>query len=35
MDNMLEPEDVVLIANNGIWGVRSADMARRKVERMT
>merc|ERR1711936_88002 len=30
MTNMLEPGKTVLIANNGIWGVRSADMARRQ-----
>jgi len=30
MTNMLEPGRTVLIANNGIWGVRSADMARRQ-----
>ena len=29
MNNMLEPGTVILIANNGIWGVRSQDMARR------
>ncbi|XP_037068168.1 serine--pyruvate aminotransferase-like isoform X1 [Pollicipes pollicipes] len=29
MCNMLEPGDTILIANNGIWGERSADMARR------
>merc|ERR1719348_2939880 len=27
---MLEPGRTVLIANNGIWGIRSADMARRQ-----
>merc|ERR1719220_2385239 len=27
MNNMLEPGRTVLICNNGIWGVRSADMA--------
>ena len=30
MNNMLEPGRTVLICNNGIWGVRSADMARRQ-----
>jgi len=30
MTNMLEPGKTVLIANNGIWGIRSADMARRQ-----
>lgn len=30
MVNMLEPETVILVANNGIWGVRSQDMARRQ-----
>jgi len=30
MVNMLEPGTVVLVANNGIWGVRSQDMARRQ-----
>jgi len=30
MNNMLEPGKTVLIANNGIWGIRSADMARRQ-----
>jgi len=30
MNNMLEPGTVILIANNGIWGVRSQDMARRQ-----
>jgi len=29
MCNLLEPGDVILIANNGVWGERSADMARR------
>ena len=29
MTNMLEPGQVVLIANNGIWGIRSQDMAKR------
>lgn len=29
MSNMLEQGTVILIADNGIWGVRSADMARR------
>merc|ERR1712002_671410 len=30
MVNMLEPGRTVLVANNGIWGQRSADMARRQ-----
>lgn len=30
MTNMLEPGKTVLICNSGIWGVRSADMARRQ-----
>ena len=30
MTNLLEPGKTVLIANNGIWGIRSADMARRQ-----
>jgi len=30
MTNMLEPGRTVLIANNGIWGVRSKDMALRQ-----
>merc|ERR1711874_675218 len=30
MTNMLEPGKTVLIANNSIWGIRSADMARRQ-----
>merc|ERR1711994_913870 len=30
MTNMLEPGRTVLIANNGIWPIRSADMARRQ-----
>merc|ERR1712002_51097 len=30
MVNMLEPGTVILIANNGIWGERSQDMARRQ-----
>ncbi|XP_023330492.1 serine--pyruvate aminotransferase, mitochondrial [Eurytemora carolleeae] len=30
MTNMLEPGQVVLIANNGIWGIRSQDMAKRQ-----
>lgn len=25
--NLLEPNDVILIAQNGIWGERAADMA--------
>ena len=29
MVNMLERGETVLIANNGIWGERSSDMARR------
>ncbi|KAK3878111.1 hypothetical protein Pcinc_017223 [Petrolisthes cinctipes] len=27
--NLLEPSDVILVAQNGIWGERAADMARR------
>ena len=30
MTNLLEPGRTVLICNSGIWGVRSADMARRQ-----
>ncbi len=30
MVNLVEDGDVVLIADNGIWGERSADMARRQ-----
>lgn len=30
MTNMLEPGRTILIANNGIWGVRSKDMAERQ-----
>ena len=33
MDNFLEQEDAVLVASNGIWGQRAADMANRKGER--
>ncbi|KAK7070695.1 hypothetical protein SK128_028574 [Halocaridina rubra] len=29
MTNLLEPGDVILVAQNGIWGERAADMARR------
>lgn len=29
MSNLLEPGDVILIAENGIWGERAADMATR------
>lgn len=29
MCNLLEPNDVIVIAQNGIWGERAADMARR------
>ena len=29
MVNMLEKDTVILIADSGIWGVRSAEMARR------
>lgn len=29
MCNLLEPGDRILIAQNGIWGERAADMARR------
>jgi aspartate aminotransferase-like enzyme len=31
MTNLLEKDDVVLIANHGIWGERAMDMARRQV----
>ena len=30
MTNLIERGDVVLIANNGIWGERAADMAKRQ-----
>lgn len=30
MVNMLEPGTKILVANNGIWGIRSQDMARRQ-----
>jgi len=30
MTNLLEPGTVILIANNGIWGVRARDMAERQ-----
>jgi alanine-glyoxylate transaminase/serine-glyoxylate transaminase/serine-pyruvate transaminase len=30
MTNMLEKDDVVLIATNGIWGQRAQDMAGRQ-----
>ena len=30
MTNLLEKDDVVLIANHGIWGERAMDMARRQ-----
>ena len=30
MTNMLEAGRTVLIANNGIWGIRSQDMAKRQ-----
>lgn len=30
--NLIEPGDVVLIANNGIWGQRAANMASRYGE---
>lgn len=30
--NLLEPGDVILIAENGIWGQRAADMAQRHGE---
>lgn len=33
MCNLLEPSDVILILQNGIWGERAADMARRHGER--
>ncbi|MPC92027.1 Serine--pyruvate aminotransferase, mitochondrial [Portunus trituberculatus] len=29
MCNLLEPKDIILIAENGIWGERAADMASR------
>ena len=29
MNNMVERGDVVLVAENGIWGVRAGDMASR------
>lgn len=29
MCNLLEPNDIILIAQNGIWGERAAEMARR------
>ena len=32
MTNLLEKDDVVLIANHGIWGERAMDMARRQGE---
>ncbi|XP_043204954.1 alanine--glyoxylate aminotransferase-like isoform X2 [Amphibalanus amphitrite] len=30
MANLLERDDVILIAHNGVWGERSSDMARRQ-----
>ena len=30
MANMLEKDEVVLIARNGIWGLRAGDMAARQ-----
>ena len=33
MNNMVERGDVVLIAENGIWGERAGDMASRHGER--
>lgn len=30
MMNILEEKDVILIAKNGIWGDRAADMAQRQ-----
>ena len=30
MTNLLEKDDVVLIANHGIWGERAMDMAKRQ-----
>ena len=32
MTNILERGEVVLIAENGIWGQRAADMANRQGE---
>ena len=32
MNNMVERGDVVLIAENGIWGERAGDMAKRHGE---
>jgi aspartate aminotransferase-like enzyme len=31
MVNMLEAGTRILVANNGIWGIRSQDMARRSA----
>ena len=31
MANLLEEGDVVLVAENGIWGQRAEDMAKRQV----
>ena len=28
--NLVEPLDVVLVAENGLWGQRAADMAKRQ-----
>ena len=33
MSNLIEKDDVVLIANHGIWGERAKDMARRQGKR--
>ena len=33
MTNLIEKNDVVLIANHGIWGERAMDMARRQGKR--
>ena len=35
MTNMLEPGRTVMICNSGIWGIRSADMARRQGANVT
>jgi len=35
MTNMLEPGRTVMICNSGIWGIRSADMARRQGATVT
>ena len=33
MANLLEDGDVILVAENGIWGQRAGDMATRRVYR--